>query len=157
MKRQTLRACLERVSFIFWILFTIASIALAGLGIEGVLFAGFMFLVSSAGPVHFPLAAVSTGSIGVLLSILWRQVGINHFHYLRYDSVPFADDEEEDKPSHILRDLILKVENSSGYDRNDARAMAKTWLIDHVSSLDEEDILLAKTHFGYLLPAGWGS
>src|ERR1700761_2681044 len=156
MKWQTLRACLERLSFFFWILFTIASIALAGLGIEGVIFGLFMLLASSAGPVHFPLAAVSIGTIGILLSMVWRQIGVDHFHYLTYDSIPFLDGDEEE-PSRILRDLILKVETSSGYARNDARALAKTWLIEHVSALDEEDILLAKTHLGYLLPAGWGA
>jgi len=56
----------------------------------------------------------------------------------------------------VLQDLIREVESSSGYARNDVRAKAKTWLISRVSSLGEEDILLAKVHFGYLLPAEWG-
>ncbi len=59
-------------------------------------------------------------------------------------------------PSNVLKSLIREVEGSEGYARNDVRAKAKTWLIGHVSSLDDEDILLAKDHFGYLLPAGWG-
>ena len=59
-------------------------------------------------------------------------------------------------PSHVLKGLIREVESSVGYARNDVRAKAKTWLIDHVSSLDAEDILLARNHFGYLLPAEWG-
>jgi hypothetical protein len=72
-----------------------------------------------------------------------------------YDSSPFFEGETE-TPSHVIKDLIREVENSAGYARNDARAKAKAWLISHVSSLDEEDILLAKAHFGYLLPAEWG-
>jgi hypothetical protein len=39
--------------------------------------------------------------------------------------------------------------------RNDVRAKAKAWLIGHVSSLDDEEILLARENFGYLLPAQW--
>jgi len=59
--------------------------------------------------------------------------------------------------SSMLDDLIRGVEESSGYARNDARAKAKEWLISHVSSMGPEDIDLARTHFGYLLPAEWGS
>jgi hypothetical protein len=56
-----------------------------------------------------------------------------------------------------LRALIREDESAVGYDRNDVRAKAKIWLIDHGGSLAAEDILLAKDHFGYLLPTGWGS
>ena len=62
---------------------------------------------------------------------------------------------ECEAPCSVLKDLIREVENSVGYARNDVRAKAKTWLINHVSSLGEEDVLLAKVHFGYLLPAEW--
>jgi hypothetical protein len=155
MKLQTLRMCLERLSFYLWILFTIFSISLAGLGIEGVVFAGYMLMVSSTQPVHFPLGMVIQGGLGVFLSIFWRQVGIDHLHYLLYDTALYSEG-EDDAPSHILKDLIRKVENSAGYARNDERAKAKAWLINHVSALSKEDILLAKAHFGYLLPAEWG-
>ena len=131
------------------------SVALAGLGIEGIILAAFLMVVSGAHPVHFPLAAVSVGGLGVFFSIVWRQVGVDHFHYLQYDS-PALLEGEADTPSCVLKDLIREVESSAGYARNDARAKAKTWLIGHASSLDEEDILLAKAHFGYLLPAEWG-
>ena len=53
--------------------------------------------------------------------------------------------------------LIREDESAVGYDRNDVRAKAKLWLIDHGASLAAEDILLAKDHFGYLLPLGLGS
>ncbi len=59
-------------------------------------------------------------------------------------------------PSNVLKNLICEVEGSEGYARNDVRAKAKTWLISQVSNLDDEDILLARDHFGYLLPAEWG-
>jgi hypothetical protein len=52
--------------------------------------------------------------------------------------------------------LIREEECAVGYDRNDVRAKAKEWLIAHGSSLAAEDILLARDHFGYLLPEGWG-
>jgi len=155
MKLKPLLTCLECLSFLFWIVFTIFSIALAGLGIEGIILAAFMLIASSAQPIHFPLTMVGVGSLGFFLSILWRQVGVDHFHYLLYDSPTFFESEDE-TPSYVLKNLIREVENSTGYARNDARAKAKTWLMSHVSSLDEEDILLAKAHFGYLLPAGWG-
>ncbi len=47
-------------------------------------------------------------------------------------------------PSNVLKNLISEVEGSEGYARNDVRAKAKTWLISHVSTLDNEDILLAR-------------
>ena len=154
MKVKSLRSCLECVSFLLWILFTILSVALAGLGVEGILFAVFVLAFSTTQPVHFPLVMTAAGGLGVFLSIVWRQVGIDYFHYLQYDSPSFlAGDEEE--TSHVLQDLIQEVESSSGYARSDARAKAKSWLIAHVSALNEEDILLARAHFGYLLPAGW--
>jgi hypothetical protein len=56
-----------------------------------------------------------------------------------------------------LRALIREDESAVGYDRNDVRAKAKRWLIGHGASLTAEDILLARDHFGYLLPMGWGS
>jgi len=59
-------------------------------------------------------------------------------------------------PSHVLKELIREVEGCEGYARNDVRAKAKIWLIGHVSSLDDEDISLARENFGYLLPAQWG-
>jgi hypothetical protein len=156
MRPQTLRAFAERLSFCLWIAFTIFAISLAGIGIEGMIFAIFMLMASSAEPVHFPLAMVVVGGLAVLLSILWRQVGIDHLHYLAYDTVASFDDDEADAPSSVLRDLIREVELSAGLDRTDARAKAKSWLLDHVSSLDGEDIRLARTHFGYMLPAEWG-
>jgi len=55
-----------------------------------------------------------------------------------------------------LRDLIREDESAVGYDRNDVRAKAKKWLIAHGSSLAAKDVLLARDHFGYLLPMGWG-
>ena len=155
MNPQTVRTYLERLSFCLWMVFTICSISLAGVGIEGVIFAGCMLMASSTQSVHFPLAMVAVGGLGVFLSMVWRRVGINHFHYLRYDSAPCFEG-EGDAPSNILKGLIREVESSTGYARNDVRAKAKAWLISHVSSLDEEDILLAKAHFGYLLPAEWG-
>jgi hypothetical protein len=155
MKWQTFRTILELVSFYLWILFTIVSISLAGLGIEGTVFAACMLLASGAQPVHLPLAMVAAGGLGVFLSIFWRQVGIDHFHYLQHDTAPFAE-EEEKEAAGVLRELIRRVESSAGYARNDERAKAKAWLITHADFLDEEDILLAKTHFGYLLPAEWG-
>ena len=155
MKLKLLLTYLECLSFLLWIVFTIFSIALAGLGLEGIILAAFMMIVSSTQPVYFPLAMTSIGGLGVFLSILWRQVGVDHFHYLQYDS-PTMFEGEGDAPSAKLKDLIREVENSAGYARNDVRAKAKTWLISHVSALDEADILLAKAHFGYLLPAEWG-
>jgi hypothetical protein len=149
-----LRPILEHLSFFLWIIFTIFSISLAGVGIEGILFACFMLIASSIQPVHFPLGMVCVGGIGFLLSLAWRQIGVTHFHYLVYDSIDHF--EEEDSPSRVLHDLIRSVESSAGYARNDARAKAKVWLISHASSLDDEDILLAKARFGYMLPADWG-
>lgn len=58
--------------------------------------------------------------------------------------------------SNALRDLIRGVDESSGYARNEARALAKTWLLGHVSNLNHRDIVFAKEQLGYLLPAGWG-
>jgi len=75
-------------------------------------------------------------------------------NFLERWSFPFWKNSEA--PSSALKDLIREVESCTGYARNDARAKAKTWLVGHVSSLSEEDILLAKTHFGYLLPLEWG-
>jgi hypothetical protein len=60
------------------------------------------------------------------------------------------------KHCRIVDDLIRGVEESSGYDRTDARAKAKAWLIGHVATLNQKDIQIARLHFGYLLPAGWG-
>jgi len=60
-------------------------------------------------------------------------------------------------PSSVLKRLIREVEESSGYTRNDARAKAKAWLVENVTSLGENEIFLAKTHFSYLLPADWGA
>lgn len=60
------------------------------------------------------------------------------------------------KRASVLEDLIRGVEESSGYDRTDARAKAKAWLISHVASMNRYDIEVARAHFSYLLPAGWG-
>jgi hypothetical protein len=52
--------------------------------------------------------------------------------------------------------LIREDESAVGYERNDIRAKAKEWLIAHGSSLTAEDVILARDHFGYLLPMEWG-
>jgi hypothetical protein len=153
---STFRTCLERLSFYLWIAFTIFAISLAGVGIEGMGFACYLLMVSSTQPIHFPLAMVSAGAFGVSLSIFWRQVGIDHLHYLQHDSVISSEGEDE-APDRVLRNLIHEVESSAGYARTEARAKAKAWLISHACSLDKEDILLVKTHLGYLLPAEWGT
>jgi hypothetical protein len=59
--------------------------------------------------------------------------------------------------SDALRELVRGVEESSGYARNEARAIAKTWLLGHVSTLNQRDIDFAREQLGYLLPAGWGT
>jgi hypothetical protein len=59
--------------------------------------------------------------------------------------------------SGILRSLIREDEGTKGYDRNGVRAKAKEWLITHGANLAAQDVLLARAHFGYLLPANWGS
>ena len=156
MTRAAFRTCLERLSFFLWIAFTILSISLAGIGLEGVILGLFLLLVSSTQPIHFPFAMVLAGVLGILLSIFWRQVGINHLHYLAYDSVTLPGD-EEGTPSRVLKELIHEVEASAGNERTDARARAKAWLLEHAGALDREDVELAKAHFGYMLPAGWGS
>ena len=53
--------------------------------------------------------------------------------------------------------MIREDESAVGYDRNNVRAKAKSWLIEHGATLGAEDIILARDHFGYLLPVGWGS
>jgi hypothetical protein len=60
------------------------------------------------------------------------------------------------KRASVLEDLIRGVEESSGLDRTHARAEAKAWLISHVASMNRYDIEVARSHFGYLLPANWG-
>jgi hypothetical protein len=59
--------------------------------------------------------------------------------------------------SGILRGLIHEEESTLGYERNDVRAKAKKWLITNGKTLATRDILLARAHFGYLLPANWGT
>jgi len=59
-------------------------------------------------------------------------------------------------PSHVIKNLIREVEEASGYTRTEARAKAKAWLVGNVTTLDVNEILLARTHFSYLLPADWG-
>jgi hypothetical protein len=56
-----------------------------------------------------------------------------------------------------LKALIREDESAVGFDRTDVRSKAKIWLVDHGTLLAADDILLAKDHFGYLLPSGWGS
>jgi hypothetical protein len=150
--RQIVRDSLERLSFFLWILFTILSISLTGIGVEGLIVALLIF--SSAQALHFSLA-IALGAIGVFLSMRWRQAGVDHLHYLSCDSV-MPSGEDSGAPSRILTDLIHEIAVTSGSARTDARAKAKIWLVDHVSSLDEEDVRLAKAQFGYLLPANWG-
>jgi hypothetical protein len=53
--------------------------------------------------------------------------------------------------------LIHEEESTLGYERNDVRAKAKKWLITNGKTLATRDILLARAHFGYLLPANWGT
>jgi hypothetical protein len=53
--------------------------------------------------------------------------------------------------------LIHEEETTLGYERNDVRAKAKKWLIAHGKNLTAQDVLLARVHFGYLLPANWGA
>jgi hypothetical protein len=59
--------------------------------------------------------------------------------------------------SGILRGLIREDEGAVGYGRNDVRAKAKEWLMTHEESLAARDVLLARDHFGYLLPPNWGT
>lgn len=156
MKLAAFRTCLERLSFFLWIAFTIFSISLAGIGLEGIVLGLFLLMASSTAPIHFPFTTVMAGILGILLSIFWRQVGINHFHYLVYDAVTLPG-EEAGTPSSVLQELIREVEISAGNARTDARARAKAWLLNHAAVLDKEDIELARIHFGYMLPAGWGT
>ncbi len=165
---------LERLSFLLWIGFTIFSVALIGIGVMSILYAGVILIGSGALPARLPLvdtrwapAALSATSLALPLliigvgiaasffSLLWRQVGIDHFHYSEMDLLVSSQEGEETLASTLDR-LIQEVEESSGNDRTLARAQAKAWLLSHVSDLDEEEIDLARVHFSYLLPAGWG-
>jgi len=164
---------LERLSFLLWIAFTIFAVVLIGLGVMSILYSGIILLGSGAQPLHLPLldsrltpavsseaaiylppAMIVLGVVATLVSLRWRQIGIDRLHYLELDSLVNARDEEETF-SHTLDNLILEVEESRGNERTEARAKAKAWLLTHVGEMDEEDILLARAHFSYLLPPQW--
>ncbi len=147
MRLHSLPIWLERLSFFLWIAFTIFSISLAGVGLEGAI---FNVLMSGTPPVDSQVVMIIAGTVGTAVSMMWRQVGIDHFHYSEHDD--FVSFEEEDSRAFILKGLIRKVEMSTGHDRTEARAHAKTWLSENLSALDEEELQLATTHFGYLLP-----
>jgi hypothetical protein len=150
MRPLSLQTCLERLSFFLLIIFTILSISLAGMGIEVIIFNLFL---AGWQPVLPPLVMIFFGGIGIFLSIVWRQAGMDYLHYSQHDAAMSFD--EEETPSSILTGLIQDVEKSRGMDRMAARTKAKAWLIEHASSLDEEDVRLAEVHFGYLLPRDW--
>ena len=101
-------------------------------------------VISNTQPVDFPLSMPVAVVMAFLLSIFWQKFGID----------PRVVNGET--PSSVLKNLIREVEESSGYTRNDARAKAKAWLVGNVTSLGDNEILLAKTHFSYLLPSEWG-
>jgi hypothetical protein len=96
-------------------------------------------------PANIPLSMTVAVLLGLSLSVFLQRFVIN----------PGAAKGEP--PSTVLGKLIREVEESTGYTRGDARAKAKAWLVDNVTSLGESEILLAKTHFSYLLPAEWGA
>jgi hypothetical protein len=95
-------------------------------------------------PVDFPLSMPVAFFMAFLLSMYWQKFGND------------PGGVKGEAPSRVLKSLIREVEESSGYTRNDARAKAKAWLVENVTSLGENEIFLAKTHFNYLLPADWG-
>ena len=154
MKPILSREVLERLSFIVWIAFTIASISTAGVGLEGVLTAGYF--VDASFHVHSYLTLTMLGGFGSVLALLWRQVGIDYLHYQVYDSSPLTHANDE-ALSNVLHELIREVEESEGLKRTEARVKAKKWLLEHVSELDPNEIQMAKAYLGYLLPAGWGT
>lgn len=164
---------LERLSFLLWIGFTVFSVVLIGLGVMSILYSGVIIIGSGAQPsqlplidsrwipggsteasLFLPLVMIGAGIVACLFSLLWRQFGIDHFHYSEFDML--VSKEAEETLSSTLNNLIHEVEESSGDDRTEARAKAKAWLVSHVSDMDDEEILLARTHFGYLLPYRWG-
>jgi hypothetical protein len=100
---------------------------------------------SGTQPVDFPLSMPLAVVMAFLLLIFWQKFGIN------------PGVVKGEAPSRVLKNLIREVEASSGYTRNDVRAKAKAWLLGNVTSLGENEIFLAKAHFGYLLPADWGA
>jgi hypothetical protein len=147
MRLHSLPYWLERLSFFLWIAFTIFTISITGVGLEGII---FNMLMGAASPIDFQIAMVVMGTVGTAISMIWRQVGIDHLHYSEHDDIVSFEDEES--RAFILKGLIRKVEMSTGVDRTDARASAKTWLAENLASLDEEELQLARTHLGYLLP-----
>jgi hypothetical protein len=100
---------------------------------------------SNTQPVNFSMAM----TFGVVMALLLSQ-------FLQ-KSVIDSGVAKGGPPSSVLKHLIREVEESSGYTRNDARAKAKAWLVENVTSLGENEIFLAKTHFSYLLPPDWGA
>ncbi len=173
--KKFLWVLLERISFLLWIAFTIFSVVLIGLGVMSILYSLIIVIGSGAQPLHLPLldsrlTPVTTAEAGIYLPLLlialgvmatlvsfrWRQIGVDRLHYLELDSLVNARDPEENF-SHMLDNLILEVEESSGNERTEARAKAKQWLLSHVGDMDEDDIQLARAHFSYLLPPQWGA
>ncbi len=165
---------MERLSFFLWIGFFIFSVVLVGLGFDVIAYSLIIMVSTGAQPPNLPLldspsllkifgsyplilplAFIGIGAICTLLALKWRQVGVDRYHFSELDSA-VGEEEDEESPSSVLQALIIEVEESSGFERTEARAKAGTWLVDHVSALEEEDIALAKEHFGYLLPAEWG-
>jgi hypothetical protein len=163
----------ERLMFVLWIGFTIFSVVLVGLGFDVIAYSLIILMTTGAPsaslplmdsplllkagmvPFFLPFAAIGLGSVCTVIALKWRKIGVDRYHFSELDS-PLAEGEGDDAPSLVLKELIREVENSSGLHRTDARAKAGKWLMDHGSVLDEEDIELAKTSFGYLLPAEWG-
>jgi hypothetical protein len=155
MRRTSFRSCLERLSFIFWIILKSISISLLGLGFDGLIYVAFFPVFISSMPIHFSLSLIFAGGTGLFFSVVWWQLGVDYLHYSVHDTLTFAEVGDHEH-ADMLRLLIQEVESQEGFARNEARAKAKSWLITNVASLHEEDVLLAKERFGYMLPAGWG-
>jgi hypothetical protein len=164
---------LQRLSFVLWVGFTIFAVVLVGFGMDVIAYSAIIARYGGAQssrvalvnedlmrattgnhPFLFPVGLIVLGVAAMLFSLLWWQIGITHFHYLEMDQLVGSEDEAH-SASAVLKSLIREVEESSISNRPAARTKASKWLVSHVASLDEEDVVLARTHFGYLLPAHW--
>jgi hypothetical protein len=138
---------LERLSFLLWIGFTIFSVALIGIGVMSILYAGVILIGSGALPARLPLvdtrwapAALSATSLALPLliigagiaasffSLIWRQIGIDHFHYSEMDLLVSSREAEETLSSRKWRKARATTVPSPGpRPKPGCSAMSPTW------------------------------
>lgn len=152
------RSVVERMLYVLSLILISISLNATLMSFEGCIFltALIIYKGTTAIPIDliYCLFGIIAGSIGLILSLGFRTLGIRKFKFLVHEAEFNSIIEDIEDREDFRKELIAfkeKIEELEGYERQQARQEAKKYLEDNEGLFDDVEQNFIDEHFYYLI------